>query len=99
MMNKFKQWYFKRGVFVCGSDEEIEKAMNIISKHNAKIAGERNIFRKIIIKYAMPPMLKETAKEIYVFKAKNASDAAQMLREFVEGTNGFVNFEHDFVEI
>lgn len=91
MLKKFKQWYYKRIVFVCGNDEERAYALHVIDMHNAKIERMNGLWYKFTVRFINPFYL-AFANDVFVVRGRNLDECEEMLREFNDLAGGFVAY-------
>lgn len=98
MLNWFRNWYYRFGVFACADQKSIDISNAIIERHGAKKIKSKWII-KIAERLTIPGFYRPFMEEIMVFRAKNASEAIIMATEFKEETGGTICAKQEFVNV
>lgn len=86
MLEKIKERYYRYGILIASDGKESENAEMIIEKYGVKMVKKNSIMYKICT--ILIPKIYLNLGNIYVFKAKNRSEAIKVTENFINFSNG-----------
>lgn len=86
MLEKLKEKYYRYGVMIAADGEESENAKMVIEKYGVKMVKKNSIMYKYCT--ILIPKIYLNLGNMYVFKAKNRSEAIKVMEDFNYFSNG-----------
>lgn len=86
MIEKIKEKFYRYGIIIAADGEEPENAKIVIEKYGVKMVKKNSIMYKICT--ILVPKICLNLGNMYVFKAKNRSEALEVMEDFNYFSNG-----------